>query len=195
VTESRSVLLDAAAEEFARYGLLGARVQAIVKRAGVNERMIYHHFGSKEGLYRAVLDDERAALGAAWSPYLDRAITMNPYDGLRSVFSALFDIFAGRPRLVAMLTHEWLSGAGTNSMPPVADLPQQVRTLYERGQRDGLFEAGRPFDVAYAATVGALVGQSVFLPRFAEANGLGPDQESLRDLVIGQLLDGLTGPR
>ncbi len=54
--DSRSALLVAAAEEFARRGLQGTRVQAIVKRAGVNERMIYHHFGNKEGLYRAVLE-------------------------------------------------------------------------------------------------------------------------------------------
>ncbi|WP_331766865.1 helix-turn-helix domain-containing protein [Embleya sp. NBC_00896] len=72
MTESRAHLLTAAAEEFARHGLKGTRIQAIVKRAGVNERMIYHHFGNKDGLYKAVLEDQMAALHDAWHPTLER---------------------------------------------------------------------------------------------------------------------------
>ena len=62
--DTRRILLDAASVEFALSGLEGARMHAIVKRAGVNERMVYHHFGSKQGLYEAVLADQRASIGA-----------------------------------------------------------------------------------------------------------------------------------
>lgn len=48
-SESRPILLAAAAEQFAKYGSRGTRVQDIVNAAGINQRMIYHHFGSKEG--------------------------------------------------------------------------------------------------------------------------------------------------
>jgi AcrR family transcriptional regulator len=52
----RTALLDAALVEFARHGLAGARTSAIAARAGVNKQLISHHFGGKEGLYRALID-------------------------------------------------------------------------------------------------------------------------------------------
>lgn len=192
--DSRSALLTAAAEEFARRGLHGTRVQAIVKRAGVNERMIYHHFGSKEGLYRAVLDAERFALGQAWRPHLEDTAGMEPYKAMRAVLAAFFDILTTRPRLVALLVHEWLAGSQASPMPTAEQLPAQVRELYERGQRDGVFDAGRPFELAYGIAMGSLVGLNVFLPRFTESADPGVTPAVLREHVVGQLLDGLTGP-
>jgi len=53
---SRERLLVAAEEVFAEHGFDGARVEQIAARAGVNIRMLYHHFGSKEGLFEAVGD-------------------------------------------------------------------------------------------------------------------------------------------
>jgi TetR/AcrR family transcriptional regulator len=52
---TRAQILDAAEEEFARYGLAGARVEAIAAGTGVTKAMIYYYFGNKEELYRAVL--------------------------------------------------------------------------------------------------------------------------------------------
>ena len=52
----RTALLDAALVEFSRHGLAGARTSAIAARAGVNKQLISHHFGGKEGLYRALVD-------------------------------------------------------------------------------------------------------------------------------------------
>lgn len=52
---TRRRILDAALDEFAAKGLDGARVDAIAARAGVNKRMLYYYFGSKDDLYRAVL--------------------------------------------------------------------------------------------------------------------------------------------
>lgn len=52
---TRTQILDAAEAEFARYGLSGARTEAIAKGAGVTTAMIYYYFDNKEGLYQAVL--------------------------------------------------------------------------------------------------------------------------------------------
>lgn len=52
---TRAKLLSAATQAFVRLGPAGARVDAIVAAAGVNKRMLYHHFGDKQGLYQAVL--------------------------------------------------------------------------------------------------------------------------------------------
>src|SRR5918999_6170112 len=50
-------ILAAAALEFAARGYAGARVDRIARRARVNKAMLYYHFHSKQGLYRALLRD------------------------------------------------------------------------------------------------------------------------------------------
>jgi len=57
---TRHEILAAAREEFARHGLSGARVEAIAARTSTVKRMIYYYFGSKEGLYLAVLEEAYA---------------------------------------------------------------------------------------------------------------------------------------
>lgn len=47
-------ILDAAAAEFAEHGFAGSRVDRIAKLAGCNKQLLYHYFGSKEGLRHAV---------------------------------------------------------------------------------------------------------------------------------------------
>ena len=52
---TRERILCAALKEFAANGFAGARVDAIARRAAINKRMLYHYFGDKEGLFKAVL--------------------------------------------------------------------------------------------------------------------------------------------
>jgi TetR/AcrR family transcriptional regulator len=52
---SRERILFAALKEFAAKGFAGARVDAIARRANINKRMLYHYFGDKEELFKAVL--------------------------------------------------------------------------------------------------------------------------------------------
>ena len=52
---TRERILNAALQEFAAGGFAGARIQSIARRAGVNARMLYHYFGEKDDLVRAIL--------------------------------------------------------------------------------------------------------------------------------------------
>ncbi|NUP50177.1 MAG: TetR family transcriptional regulator [Catenulispora sp.] len=62
---TKASLLKAATEEFAEYGLAGARVDRIAERAGANKRLIYVYFGDKDRLFDAVVDDQSRAVMAA----------------------------------------------------------------------------------------------------------------------------------
>jgi len=46
-----------ATREFADKGLSGARIDAIAEATRTSKRMIYYYYGSKEGLYLAVLEE------------------------------------------------------------------------------------------------------------------------------------------
>ena len=66
--ETQRRILAAALQEFSAKGIAGARVDAIAERAGVNKRMLYYYFGSKEGLFRAVLAERLAERAASPPP-------------------------------------------------------------------------------------------------------------------------------
>lgn len=59
---TRQQILQAALRRFAHSGYAGASVQQIVDAAQVTKPVLYYHFGSKEGLYTALIEwaaDER----------------------------------------------------------------------------------------------------------------------------------------
>ena len=54
---TRREILEAAIQEFAAHGPRGARTEDIACRTNTSKRMIFYYFGSKDGLYRAVLEE------------------------------------------------------------------------------------------------------------------------------------------
>lgn len=60
--DCRSRLIAAATPLFARKGVHGTNVRELARAAGVNLSMISYHFGGKQGLYAAVLEEQFAAL-------------------------------------------------------------------------------------------------------------------------------------
>jgi AcrR family transcriptional regulator len=59
---TKALLLRAATEEFAEYGLAGARIDRIADRAGANKRLIYVYFGDKDRLFDTVVEDQGQAI-------------------------------------------------------------------------------------------------------------------------------------
>jgi AcrR family transcriptional regulator len=52
--DTREALLDAAESLFAEHGIPASSLRAITQQAGANLAAVHYHFGSKEGLVRAV---------------------------------------------------------------------------------------------------------------------------------------------
>ncbi|WP_285902302.1 TetR family transcriptional regulator [Frankia sp. AiPs1] len=90
---SRRRLLDAAAVEFAAYGVAGARVDRISNEAKVSKAQLYAYYGSKESLFDAVLADQVDAI-------LD-AVPLTAED-LPGYAVRLYDAYLARPQLVRL---------------------------------------------------------------------------------------------
>jgi AcrR family transcriptional regulator len=59
-TETRARLLASARRTFARHGYHAASLDHVSENAGCTKGALYDHFGSKEGLFLALLDDQFA---------------------------------------------------------------------------------------------------------------------------------------
>jgi AcrR family transcriptional regulator len=73
--QRRRAILDAAIDLFGRQGYQGTGLSAIAQEAGITASAIIHHFGSKEGLLRAVLDEHDARSAARLSAHVGRGVT------------------------------------------------------------------------------------------------------------------------
>jgi AcrR family transcriptional regulator len=73
--ETRSRIMEAALELFAASGFEGASTRTLAERAGVNLPAIQYYFGSKEGLYRAVVEQISEQMQAGFAAVLQRVNT------------------------------------------------------------------------------------------------------------------------
>ncbi|MBT9386207.1 TetR family transcriptional regulator [Pseudooceanicola sp. CBS1P-1] len=88
---TRADIIAVATRAFVRYGFDGASVNEIAAASATSKRMIYYHFGSKQDLYRAVLEaayervGHRAPSEAPACPPLEelRAYAVDAYDNFR----------------------------------------------------------------------------------------------------------------
>jgi AcrR family transcriptional regulator len=90
IEATRAALLTEARAQFAALGFSKAELGQIAAGAGLTTGAIYHHFGSKTGLFRAVAEqletDILAAAATAGDP--------DPLVGLREGFENLIDLCA-----------------------------------------------------------------------------------------------------
>jgi len=93
---TRARLLDAAYSEFAARGFAGARVASISTAAGANKQAIYLYFGSKDGLFDAVIEHRLGILG--------NQVPFNP-DDFTEYIGALFDHLVQHVQLARL--HQW----------------------------------------------------------------------------------------
>ena len=130
--ETRAALIAAARTVFAAKGYASAGTPEIVRAAGVTRGALYHHFADKEALFRAVLEAETRAVGAAIDAGAGAAGTAFEalHAGARAFHRAMAE--PGRVRLLL------IDG-------PAALGPEVLRKLDEAGAagtlRDGLQEA------------------------------------------------------
>jgi len=142
---TRSRLLAAATAEFARHGFSGARVERIVARGRVNMRMVYHHFGSKKGLYIAVLESVYAEIrGREQDLALDH---LDPLRAIDRLVEFTLDHFASHPDFVSLTLGENLHKgrfiAASRRIPGMSSpLVGQIRGVLARGAAQGVVRPG-----------------------------------------------------
>ena len=105
--DTRGRILKAAMDLFAAHGLHGTTVDAIVQAAGVNKRMVYHYFGSKEKLYREVLVEVYKRLSLLEVETFRHSDDIE--ENFRDIVALYFDFLRGNPDFSRLVLWENLN--------------------------------------------------------------------------------------
>jgi AcrR family transcriptional regulator len=143
--KNRERILAAALEEFARYGLGGARVDRIAARAGANKRMLYYYYGNKEALFLVVLEASYARIRSA-----ERALDLEhlePGAALQRLVAFTWEYLLAHPEFMTLLNSENLhKGRHLARSRRVREvhlpLVEMLRKILRRGEKQGVFRRG-----------------------------------------------------
>ena len=103
-------ILEAAQKHFNEHGLERASVDAIAADAGVSKMTVYKNFGSKEGLFHAVVRD-RTAVVVADVPGAEALDPAEPEKALRTIGTRFLALTRGDDALGALRSVYGVAGA------------------------------------------------------------------------------------
>ncbi|GEO26901.1 HTH-type transcriptional repressor [Alicyclobacillus acidoterrestris] len=130
-------LLEAALKEFSEYGLAGSRIDRIAERAGCSAGLVYTYFGSKDGLFDAVLNE-----------IVHQTVTNIPItpEDLPEYAGKLFDAHEQHPDVArVVMWHRLERGGDGQQIPGGGDAARHkidvIRSAQEAGKLPSHFDA------------------------------------------------------
>jgi AcrR family transcriptional regulator len=192
---TRCTIIVAALPIFAKEGFAAASIREIASAAGTTHGMLRHHFGSKEGVWQAVVDQVIAEYVLILKPLVIEAtqIQRDPLYCLMRAVRAYLELSAERPDTVRLMLFETAQGPRLeyvlHQLEPLCDL---MAPLFQRVQQEGYL---RQFDnrtfFFYLLTAGAApFAHAAFSEWFVGANIL---EMSERERHITRILSTLLG--
>ncbi len=142
---TKARILAAAKREFAKNGLGGARVDVIAEKARANKRMIYHYFGSKEGLFQTVLEAAYMDIrNAEQKLNLDH---LEPRAALERLVRFTWEYYLKNPEFITLVNSENLHRAKHLKTSEAVKVISRrfvaiVAALLDRGVAAGVFRPG-----------------------------------------------------
>ena len=137
---TQSEILDVATKEFAEHGYSGARVDEIAERTRTTKRMLYYYFGSKEGLFVAVLERAYAAIREA-----ERKVDvehLDPVAAIRALAELTFDHHEAHPDFIRLVSIENIHRGehmGESLQAINAPAVERIERILTAGRAAGVF--------------------------------------------------------
>jgi len=178
----KDAILEAARAEFAEYGYSGARIERVAASAKSNKQLIFHYFGSKDGLYTSVV---ASAFASAPTPPAEVAI---PSDGIRGFLGSFAEWLMAMPG-AALTIVECAPG---RHAPPAAAVHVStflsrtslgLRKLIDEGQRKGFYRDDVDWQQIVNLAVGSIVAGELF-----RATGSGLPSEPNPGAVVARMV-------
>ncbi len=177
---SRGSILEAATNVFMEVGFSGARVDEIARRARANKAMIYYHFGSKQGLYKAAL--LRLFGNVLAEVKRLKESDLSPEGKLRALYTRIARHFSEQRALPHIMLREILAGGRSMDVEAshaLGAILGFVKETVAEGTRTGAFRSVHPL-LLHVTMLGPL------MLHFAGA--------SFRERLLPRELPGLAPP-
>jgi AcrR family transcriptional regulator len=183
--ETKRRILAAAFQEFAEYGVAGARVDRIAKNAACNKNLIYVYFENKETLFATVLDHHLADAYAG--------LEFTPAN-LPDLARRVFDYAQANPDVYRLLA--WATLERTASRPPAREQEHDRKVPLIREQQAAGTVAGKvPPELILMAVLALATAWSPAFPFGATAN---PDADLAPEAVreaVGEMVERIVRPQ
>ena len=110
----RERLQAAARTLFAQHGYFAVSTRAVAEAAGVNPAMIHYYFGSKQGLYEAMIADTFSPMFEALKNVLSAGPALNPSEPtpLRRFFDTYMRTLGANPWMPPLILREVIAENG-----------------------------------------------------------------------------------
>ena len=150
-TRTMAEILKVATHEFAEKGLAGGRIDDIAAATRTSKRMIYYYFGSKDGLYLAVLEEAYRRMRSIEADL--HLVDLEPAAALQRLVEFTYDHHRDNEDFIRLVSSENIHRA--NYLRQSKSIRQlnvnaidAIRELYERGVEQGVFRPGiDPVDI------------------------------------------------
>lgn len=178
-------ILSAARQAFSTKGLAGARIDEIAHEAGVTKQLIHHYYGTKEGLFVAVLDE---ASDTIMSELVALDVDgLSATDALRRMLNHFFDQYRDDP-LMGSLALEGIRYHDAHQTPRnhfLEETPKLIGKLdliLRQGADSGEFKAG--LNPRLFLATAALVTTGWFTNRYSTCAITGLDTYSTEGIEV-----------
>jgi TetR/AcrR family transcriptional regulator len=195
MADSASRILEAARGEFALRGFPAARLQDIAERAGLTHPTLLYHFGTKERLYAAVIEQAMED----WAAVTSLAVARAPggFARVAALIDAGLEFFASHHDFVVIWRREAIEGGGRLEQA----IAEHMRPFFDRAVAflRSEVEAGRLRDhdptelmqLVYGAVM-TYFSDAGFRARLLEEDPLSPAaRDRFRGALTAMLRDAL----
>lgn len=180
---SKRRLLDAATREFAAHGIAGARVDRISAQARVSKNQLYAYYGTKDGLFDAVLAE--VVKGVVDQVPLTTA-------DLAGYAVQLYDAYLDRPEVVRLSM--WARLERTPQGPLFPADQSKIEAVRE-GQRGGHVRTDIPAEDVHALVIALALAWSPTSLIHAATRADPPVDHDRRRTSLAAAVRGAVGPR
>jgi TetR/AcrR family transcriptional regulator len=189
--ESRATILQAAAQEFSKHGIAGARTDAIARAARVNKALLYYYFKDKETLYGAVLDNAFSGMKVTVFQVLDS--NLPPREKIMAYVGAYFDFIASNQIYPKLMQREMMRAREGQSehidrlvKTYFQPIYRKVGELLHKGIAEGEFRKVDPvhFVPSMVAMIVFYFSSAPVMQRIVRFNPLAPERIAERRAAV-----------
>ncbi len=168
---TRAKILKAARKLFVEYGFAGTSIGKIAEKAGINHSLIFHHFGNKEGLWKAVKQSivEEANQLSPTLPELNQSFR----DFLKKLITQSISFYRNNPDIMRMIGWQRLEAGYKNEIGVTLSAESKawldaLKYYQEQGDIHSRLKLGFVFTFILSIVSSAAMDSYVFIKKEAD---------------------------